>query len=84
MIEIPQNRRFEVLVKPGSREDSVSEQPGSPGLLVVRVKAAPREGEANRAVIKLLARRLGLPQRDFAITRGRNGRRKLIEVKSRD
>ena len=77
-------RRFEVLVKPGSREDSVSEQPGSPGLLVVRVKAAPREGEANRALVKLLARRLGLRQSDIAITRGRNTRRKVIEIKSRD
>ncbi len=81
MITVPTDGRFEVVVKPNSREQSVSQEPGTPGHLVVRLKARPRDGEANLALVRLLARELGLRQQDVSITRGHRGRHKSVHVK---
>ena len=50
------------------------------GRLRVRVSAPPADGAANRSVSKLLAKALGLPQRDVVLTRGARGREKTFEV----
>jgi uncharacterized protein YggU (UPF0235/DUF167 family) len=42
--------------------------------------APPVEGAANRALVALLADRLGLPKRAFALLRGERGRDKVIAV----
>jgi uncharacterized protein YggU (UPF0235/DUF167 family) len=49
-------------------------------LLKVRVAAAPAEGQANAAVIALLARTLGRPRSAFALASGQTARVKRIEV----
>jgi uncharacterized protein YggU (UPF0235/DUF167 family) len=43
-------------------------------VLKVRVRAAPIEGEANAALIKVLAKALGLAPRQFAIAAGATAR----------
>ena len=48
------------------------------GALVVRVTAPPLEGEANAAVVRLLARRLGLAPSTLSIARGSRGRDKVV------
>lgn len=48
--------------------------------LEVRVAAAPTDGEANAAVLKLLAKRLGLPKSAVEIVSGALGRHKRINV----
>src|SRR5437016_14668257 len=48
------------------------------GALVVRVTAPPVEGEANAAVVRLLARRLGLAPSTLSIARGARGRDKVV------
>lgn len=50
------------------------------GRLALRVTAAPADGEANAAVTRLLARALGLPQRDVVLISGASSRIKLFEV----
>jgi hypothetical protein len=47
---------------------------------VVRVKAAPQEGKANEAVIRLLARHFGVTRSAIHITSGLTVRNKIIEI----
>ena len=48
--------------------------------LVVRVTALPAGGAANKAVIDVLARALGLPKASLALKSGAGGRAKTVEV----
>lgn len=50
------------------------------GVLRVRVTAAPADGGANAAVVKLLARALELAARDVVLVSGATGRQKVFEV----
>jgi uncharacterized protein (TIGR00251 family) len=47
---------------------------------VVRVKALPREGKANVAVIKLLAKYFRVSRSSVRITSGLSGRNKIVEI----
>jgi uncharacterized protein YggU (UPF0235/DUF167 family) len=46
----------------------------------VRVTAAPEGGQANEAVLLLLAQRLRLPRRSVALVSGHSGRDKIVEL----
>jgi uncharacterized protein (TIGR00251 family) len=48
--------------------------------LEVRVSAAPADGEANAAVIKLLSKELGIPRSAIAIVSGETSRYKRISL----
>ena len=50
------------------------------GYLAVRVNAPPEAGKANAAVIRLLAGRWRLPQRDLEVISGASGRRKVLQI----
>jgi hypothetical protein len=50
------------------------------GALAVRVTAAPAEGEANRAVARLLAEALGIPVSSVELVRGAASRDKLFRI----
>jgi hypothetical protein len=50
------------------------------GYLSVRVNAPPEAGKANAALIKLLARRWRIPQRDLEVVSGARGRRKVLQI----
>jgi len=69
--------KVEILVKPGSRRESVEAQ--SDGSLRIAVNAPAQEGKANLRVIELLSEYLKLPKSRIAIKRGLNSRKKLIE-----
>ncbi|EFQ36770.1 uncharacterized protein GLRG_11914, partial [Colletotrichum graminicola M1.001] len=67
-------------VKPGAsrvREGIVAVTDGGVELCVA---AQAREGEANRAVIKLLSEILGLPKSDLIISQGLKSRDKTVAV----
>jgi uncharacterized protein (TIGR00251 family) len=49
-------------------------------VLVLRVTAAPVEGEANRAVVALLARALRVAPSAIGVERGQRGRDKIVRV----
>ena len=46
----------------------------------VRVAAAPEDGKANDAVVRLLADTLALPTRDVQIVSGRSSRDKTVAL----
>ena len=48
--------------------------------LEVRVSAAPTDGEANAAVIKLLAKELGVPKGSIEIVSGETSRHKRVAL----
>jgi len=49
-------------------------------VLKARVRAAASEGEANRALVRLLARALGVPPRDVTLTAGATARIKRLMI----
>lgn len=73
---------LELTVVPRASADAVG--PYRDGVLRVRVTRPPADGEANRAVIGLVARTLGVAPRDVRLVAGTRGRRKRIEVNGID
>jgi uncharacterized protein (TIGR00251 family) len=69
--------KIQVNVKPNSKTEEVSREGNS---LVIKVKEPPKEGKANQAVIRLLARHFGVPQSRIKITSGIRSKNKVIEV----
>jgi uncharacterized protein (TIGR00251 family) len=67
-----------VQVVPRSSRDRVGPVVGE--RLKLAVTAPPVDGEANAAVVVLLARALGVPRSQVAIVRGDTGRRKTVRV----
>ena len=50
--------------------------------LKLRLQAPPVDGKANEALVKFLAKALGVPRGAVTITHGHTNKRKLIEVVS--
>ncbi|MDD5398084.1 MAG: DUF167 domain-containing protein [Dehalococcoidia bacterium] len=61
-----------------SREEIVKTDGG----YLVRVKAQPKEGKANEAVIKLVAEHFGVARSEVRITSGLSGRNKIVEIRT--
>lgn len=54
------------------------------GRLLVRVAAAPADGAANEAVLRIVAEAAGVPRRAARLIAGATGRRKLVAVEGAD
>ena len=54
------------------------------GVLVVRVAAPALDGRANRALCRLLAKRLGVGPSSVTIARGQRSRDKLVQIEGVD
>jgi uncharacterized protein (TIGR00251 family) len=74
--------RLAVRVQPGASRDEV--RSFVDGVLAVRVSAPALEGRANKAVCRLLAKWLGVPQSAISVIRGERSRDKLIAVEGLD
>jgi len=72
---------LEVRVQPRARRNEVVAQ--ADGVFRVRVTAAPEGGEANRAVIALLAGALGVAPSRVELVRGAASRDKLFRIERR-
>jgi uncharacterized protein (TIGR00251 family) len=67
-----------VRVQPrAARDEVVGERAGA---LVVRLTAPPAEGQANAALVRLLARKVGRPPSAFRLVRGAGSRDKVLRV----
>jgi len=70
--------QLEIRVTPGASADAVG--PVAGGVLRVRVTRPPADGEANRAVLRLVARALRIPSSRLVLVAGERGRRKRIRI----
>ena len=72
-----------VKVTPKSGKDQVSgrmvAEDGS-AEVCVRVTAPPDKGKANKAVVKLLAKELGVPKSSVSVARGETSHHKLLQL----
>jgi len=50
------------------------------GVLYAKVTALPQKGQANRALVELMAQTLGIPKSSVDIIRGQSSRSKVIAV----
>ena len=69
---------IDVRVVPRSSQEKVEPEPE--GSLKVWVRAAPTDGQANEAVVRLLAKRLGVPPSQIEVVRGHSARQKRIRI----
>lgn len=69
--------KIKVRVKPSSRHEEVVEEGD---YFVVRVKEPPKEGKANKAVMKLLAHHFKVPQDSVRISSGIKSKEKIIDI----
>jgi uncharacterized protein len=74
-----QTRRIAVRLQPKASRNEVTGERG--GVIQVRVTAPPVDGKANRALIKFVAKRLGIAPSEITLVRGERGREKLLEVR---
>ena len=70
--------KYQITVKPGSSQEKILET--APGELVVYLRARAHDGEANVALVKLLAKHFRVGKTSIHILRGATSRQKLIEI----
>ncbi|MBR5647383.1 DUF167 domain-containing protein [Candidatus Saccharibacteria bacterium] len=66
-----------VTVKPGTSQEKIIET--GPGELTVYLRAKPHDGEANTALLKILAKHFDVPKTSIQIKRGAKSHTKTIE-----
>ncbi|MCK5589613.1 MAG: DUF167 domain-containing protein [Dehalococcoidales bacterium] len=72
--------KIQVKVKPGSKNEEVTQKGDT---LIVTIKEPPKEGRANRQVIKLLAKHFKVPQNQVKLISGFKQRDKVVEIVQR-
>jgi hypothetical protein len=70
------------LTPKGGRDaiDGIERMADGRSVLKVRVRAAPSEGEANAALVRLMAKSLGVAPRQVTLVAGATARIKRLEV----
>ena len=70
------------LTPKGGRDtiDGVEELADGRAALMARVRAVPAEGEANAALVRLIAKAMGVPPRDVVLVAGATGRLKRLVI----
>ena len=75
--------RLAVKLTPGASADRIDGwdvDAGGRPVLKFRVRARPVEGEANEALVKLLAKALGVPKAAVSVQRGGQSRTKILDI----
>ena len=68
---------YHVTVKPGGFKDEIIV---SDGELIVKTRKKAHDGEANKAVIELLAKHFGIGKTRIQIIKGATSKHKTIEI----
>jgi len=69
---------IEIHLQPGAKRNEIVGF--KEGVLCVKVTALPQKGQANRALVELIAQTLGIPKSSVDIIRGQSSRSKIIAV----
>ena len=72
--------RLSLRVTPKASRNAIEPPGDASAPLRVHVTTVPEGGKANAAVLKLLAKALGVPKSRLAIVQGETGRNKVIEI----
>ncbi len=75
--------RLSVRLTPNGGRDAIDGvETGSDGesYLRARVSVAPEKGKANKALIALLAKSLGIPKSSLALLSGETARKKILRI----
>jgi uncharacterized protein (TIGR00251 family) len=67
-----------VRVVPRSAKEGVAGLEG--GVVRIRLNAPPVEGQANEALVRFLARTVGVPKSRITLVTGERGRSKIVRV----
>lgn len=70
--------KYTVKVKPGSSQEKVVEN--AEGELTIFLHARAHDGEANKALIEVLAKHFKMPKTSIKIVQGTHSREKVIEL----
>ena len=70
--------KYNVKVKPGTSREEVAT--GEDGSLTVYLRAKAHDGEANKALVRVLAKHFGVGKTRVVIVRGAKGREKVVEI----
>ncbi len=75
----PPHANITVIAHPGSRKDSIAiDDDGT--TLIVHVTAPPEKGKANKAIIKLIAKKIGTGTSSITIIHGSTSGTKTLRV----
>lgn len=69
---------YQIKVKPGSSQEKILAT--GKNELTVYLRAKPHDGEANTALINLLAKHFKIPKTSITILRGAHSRTKIIHL----
>lgn len=69
---------IEVTVIPRSSHNQIVEQTAD--YIKIKLTATPTDGQANKALIKFLAKKFGVPQSHIEITHGLASKKKLVRI----
>ena len=78
MKDAPPKTTIDVKVLPRSSKDEIVGE--KDGVYKIKLTAPAIEGKANKALLKLLAKKLGLPKREIRIISGERSRMKSIRI----
>jgi uncharacterized protein (TIGR00251 family) len=67
-----------IRVAPRSAKEGVAGY--AEGVVRIRLCAPPVEGEANEALVRFLAKALGVPRRSVSLVSGARGRSKVVRI----
>jgi len=74
----PEGVRLNIRVQPRSSQNKICGETN--GALKIKITAPPVEGEANQAVIRLLAQWLGVPRANVCIAKGDTSKNKIVDI----
>ena len=75
--------KITIKTKPGSKEQSIKIIKDMFGMEIyeIKIRSLPKEGEANKEVIELLAKHFKTPKSKIKIESGLTSRNKIISIK---
>lgn len=74
--------QIKLRVTPNARQERIIEEHAPDGALLykVYVTVVPEDGKANKAVIKAMAKYLGVPKSSITIIKGETARDKVLRI----